>query len=87
MMSVLIALSLLLAAAEPTPATSDESASSNSAQTENSGKSEAKKEKPKKICRSNSQDTGSRIVKRVCKTQEEWDAKEDPETTIVRRSN
>jgi hypothetical protein len=33
----------------------------------------AKKKKPKKICKSSSQDTGSRITKRVCKTQEEWD--------------
>jgi hypothetical protein len=37
----------------------------------------AKKKKPKKICKSSSQDTGSRITKRVCKTQEEWEAGED----------
>lgn len=33
-----------------------------------------KKKKPKKICKSSTQDTGSRITKRICKTQEEWDA-------------
>jgi hypothetical protein len=43
-----------------------------------------KKDKPKKICRSNTQDTGSRITKRVCKTQEEWDAKEDGQEASVK---
>ena len=37
----------------------------------------AKKKKPKKICKSNSGVTGSRIAKRVCKTEEEWATTED----------
>ncbi len=37
----------------------------------------AKKKKPKKICKSNSGITGSRIAKRVCKTEEEWAVGED----------
>jgi hypothetical protein len=36
-----------------------------------------KKEKPKKICRDNVATTGSRITRRVCKTEEEWAEKED----------
>lgn len=35
------------------------------------------KPKPKKICKSNTRSTGTRINRPVCKTQEEWDAKED----------
>lgn len=35
------------------------------------------KPKPKKICKSNARSTGTRINRPVCKTQEEWDAKED----------
>lgn len=31
-----------------------------------------KKAKPKKICKTNPSTTGSRIAKRVCKTEEEW---------------
>lgn len=37
----------------------------------------AKKVKPKKICKSNSGVTGSRVAKRVCKTQEEWEVAEN----------
>ena len=37
----------------------------------------AKKKKAKKICKSNSGITGSRIAKRVCKTEEEWMVGED----------
>ena len=36
-----------------------------------------KKKKPKKICKSNSGVTGSRIAKRTCKTEEEWSVGED----------
>jgi hypothetical protein len=32
-----------------------------------------KKEKPKKICKNDNRLTGTRISKRICKTQEEWD--------------
>lgn len=35
------------------------------------------KPKPKKICKSNTRSTGTRINRPVCKTQEEWDDKED----------
>ncbi len=35
------------------------------------------KPKPKKICKTDSRSTGTRISRPVCKTQEDWDAKED----------
>jgi hypothetical protein len=35
------------------------------------------KKKAKKVCKDNVAATGSRIAKRVCKTEEEWAAKED----------
>lgn len=37
----------------------------------------AAKPKPKKICKSNARSTGTRINRPVCKTQAEWDDKED----------
>lgn len=43
----------------------------------------AKKVKPKKICKSNSGVTGSRVAKRVCKTQEEWQTAEKKERQEV----
>ena len=36
-----------------------------------------KKKKPKKICKNSSGVTGSRIAKRVCKTEDEWAIGED----------
>jgi hypothetical protein len=35
----------------------------------------AKPAKPKLICKADDDDTGSRIVKRTCLTQQEWDAR------------
>lgn len=35
------------------------------------------KAKPKKICKTDARGTGTRLNRSVCKTQEEWDAKED----------
>lgn len=45
----------------------------------------AKKKKPKKICKADNSITGSRIAKRICKTQEEWDAV--PEDQEVRQKS
>lgn len=35
------------------------------------------KPKPKKICKTDTRATGTRLSRPVCKTQEEWDTKED----------
>ena len=35
----------------------------------------AKPKKPKLICKASDDDTGSRMVKHTCLTQEEWDAR------------
>lgn len=58
---ITLALSFLLSAAAPE--TASPSASTTTA---------AKPSKPKKICR-DANNTGSRIKKQVCRTQEEWD--------------
>ncbi len=72
-MSMIFALSLMLLS---TPATATGDTPANDA-AQNAPEAKPKKEKPKKICRDNKQDTGSRINKRVCKTQEEWDSELD----------
>ena len=36
-----------------------------------------KKEKPQKICKTDPRVTGTRIAKRICKTETEWAAKQD----------
>jgi hypothetical protein len=78
-MSIVIMMSLLAATPSnentvknvPAPATEGAVASGT-------GKTaKAKKEKPKKICRSNTMDTGSRIARKTCKTEEEWQQIED----------
>jgi hypothetical protein len=56
------AVSLALTATTPTAA----------ATTDAPAEAPVKKEKPKKICRTDTMDTGSRIAKKVCKTEEEW---------------
>ena len=38
---------------------------------------EAPKPKPKKICRSDPRATGTRLARRVCKTEEEWAKPQD----------
>jgi hypothetical protein len=43
-----------------------------------------KKKKAKKICKNSNGITGSRIAKRVCKTQEEWDIGEDGQEVGVK---
>jgi hypothetical protein len=43
-----------------------------------------KKKKAKKICKNSNGITGSRIAKRVCKTQEEWDDGEDGQEVGVK---
>jgi hypothetical protein len=68
-----LALSLILAATAP--ASADERVSTD--QPSKAGKADAKPVKPKKICRSDTQDTGSRITRKVCKTQEQWEAAVD----------
>ena len=35
----------------------------------------AKPKKPKLVCKTSDDDTGSRMVKRTCLTQEEWDSR------------
>ncbi|MBK6705972.1 MAG: hypothetical protein IPG54_00180 [Sphingomonadales bacterium] len=42
-----------------------------------SGNTSEAKPKPKKICKTEARGTGTRLSRSVCKTQEEWDAKED----------
>lgn len=42
------------------------------------------KKKAKKICKNSNGITGSRIAKRVCKTQEEWDDGEDGQEVGVK---
>ncbi|MFM2409351.1 MAG: hypothetical protein RL481_179 [Pseudomonadota bacterium] len=64
-MKLLITLALALAASSTASAAVDASA--------NKGSTEAKPTKPKKICKSSKQDTGSRITKKTCKTQEQWE--------------
>jgi len=44
---------------------------------------EAPKSKPKKICRTTGL-TGSRIAKKVCKTQEQWDQAESASELTVK---
>jgi hypothetical protein len=68
-MSFLFVLTLMLSATSG--ASGADAATTENAQP--SAKANAsKKTKPKKICRTDTQDTGSRIMKRVCKTEEEW---------------
>jgi hypothetical protein len=43
-----------------------------------------KKEKPKRICKNDPRVTGTRISKRICKTEEEWAKKEDGQEVGVR---
>ena len=43
-----------------------------------------KKKKAKKICKNSSGITGSRIAKRVCKTEEEWAVGEDGQEISVK---
>ena len=50
-------------------ATATEQQATAPAQTETT----APAKKPRKICRDDSQDTGTRMARRVCLTQEEWD--------------
>ena len=40
--------------------------------------------KPRKICREDSQDTGTRMARRVCLTQEEWDRRAGGMTNSAR---
>jgi len=61
MMTLILSLALAAAAAETPPADGATTAQP------------AKPEKPKKICRATKM-TGSSIGRRVCKTQEQWDA-------------
>lgn len=62
MMTLILSIALAAAGAS-------EPAAGNAAETAQS----AKPEKPKKICRATKM-TGSSIGRRVCKTQEQWDA-------------
>jgi hypothetical protein len=43
-----------------------------------------KKKKPKKICITSNKVTGSRIAKRICKTEEEWAVAEDGQEVGVK---
>ena len=61
------AIALLLASSAA--ATTDSAETTSAVQT--------KKAKPKKICKLDPRVTGTRISKRICKTEEEWAIKED----------
>jgi tellurite resistance protein len=66
----------LLIAAGISAAASTASATSNTAPTE--------KPKQKKICKTDTSVTGTRIAKRICKTEEEWAVKEDGQNLTVK---
>ena len=57
-------------------ATSPSAVAESSATSEPVTLAENKPKKPKKICRTLDNVTGSRLIKRVCKTQEQWDQAE-----------
>jgi hypothetical protein len=67
------ALALMLSGATETAVTNTGAATSEAAAEQPA----AKKKKPKKICKENEASTGSRIAKRICKTEEEWAVGED----------
>ena len=64
-----LVLSLMLSAAAPEVTTPVEPAATTTT---------AKPPKPKKICQSHT-NTGSRMKRQICKTQEEWD---NPQTNL-----
>jgi hypothetical protein len=64
--------SVLLLAAE-TPAATPETASVPNQAATTAAEPAGTAEKEKKICRVNPADTGSRMKKRLCLTQNEWD--------------
>lgn len=70
-MSKAFTLALILAAGAASMTVSATAADEQAAQPS------AKKAKPKKICKTSDKITGSRIAKRTCKTQEEWEIGED----------
>ena len=74
-MSLIFSLALMLSA-NASDATADAGQTVAATQGATQVKPE-KKKKPKKICRTDTQDTGSRIMKRVCKTEEEWQSELD----------
>jgi hypothetical protein len=43
-----------------------------------------KKKKPKKICKNDPRITGTRIAKRICKTEDEWNKPEDGQEVSVK---
>jgi hypothetical protein len=67
-MSLLLFAALLSAEPAAQPATAQPATAVAAAQA-------AKPKKPKLICKTSDDDTGSRMVKRTCLTQEEWDAR------------
>ena len=67
-MSVLLLAALLSAEPAVQPAPAQPATQTTTAQL-------AKPKKPKLICKSSDDDTGSRMVKRTCLTQQEWDAR------------
>lgn len=76
-MSTLLSAILLLSSAAPVTEPQPVILSPTPVQTPIERPVEPKKQKPKKICRVDDNATGTRISHRVCKTQAEWDAKED----------
>ena len=46
-----------------------------------------KKEKAKRVCKNDPRVTGTRIAKRICKTEDEWANKEDGQEVGVRSKN
>jgi hypothetical protein len=76
-MTPFIAIALLFASGSAASAPATESAATTAAV-------ETKKPKPKKICKTDPRVTGTRIAKRVCKTEEEWNAKEDGQDLTIK---
>lgn len=81
-MMLLITLSLMLASSAS--ADTETKATDTVVATTDVQKEQVKKKKPQKICRENSATTGSRIGKRVCKTEEEWAAEADRQEMNVK---
>ncbi len=68
-MSIVFALFLVLSSSAA-PVT-DKAKAGDIAQSSNQTQT-VKSTKPKKVCRTDKKETGSRIAKRICKTEEEW---------------
>lgn len=76
-MTSLIALALILSGTASTETEAGTTETTVATTEVPAAEPQPKKQKAKKICKDNVAATGSRIAKRVCKTEAEWAAKED----------